>query len=225
MRAVIVNCTLTSAHAPSTTEALAEVVAREMRAAGVEVEWVPAVDRATRPGVESDLGEGDGWPPIRARLLSSEILVMASPTWRGRPSSAAQRVLERMGALLSETVEDGTPVACGRVAGVVVTGNEGGAHHVISEIAGGLVDVGYTVPGQAWVYWNAGPGAGPSYCETAHGHDWADHTARTMAHNLVAAATALSAGPARPAAVVRTLRAGRFRRLTRRVSPPERGTG
>ncbi len=30
--------------------------------------------------------------------------------------------------------------------GVVVTGNEDGAHHVITEIAGALIDVGFTIP-------------------------------------------------------------------------------
>jgi hypothetical protein len=42
----------------------------------------------------------------------------------------------------------------------VVTGNEDGAHHVISEVTGGLGDIGYTIPGQAFTYWNKGPGPG-----------------------------------------------------------------
>jgi hypothetical protein len=40
---------------------------------------------------------------------------------------------------------------------VEVTGNEDGAHHVISEIADALIDIGYTIPGQAWTYWNRLP--------------------------------------------------------------------
>lgn len=75
-------------------------------------------------------------------------LVSASPTWLGRPSSVAQRVLERMDAMMSETDDEDRPVACNRVAGVVVTGNEHGAHHVISEISGALADIGYTIPGR-----------------------------------------------------------------------------
>jgi hypothetical protein len=39
---------------------------------------------------------------------------------------------------------------------MVVTGNEDGAHHVISELAGALVDIGFTVPGQSWTYCNLG---------------------------------------------------------------------
>ena len=46
--------------------------------------------------------------------------------------------------MLSETDDQGRPVAYNRVAGVVVTGNEDGAHHVISEISGALADIGYT---------------------------------------------------------------------------------
>jgi multimeric flavodoxin WrbA len=97
----------------------------------------------------------------RATAGAADILVMATPTWLGQPSSVAKRALERMDALLSETHDDdATPIAHGRVAGVVVTGNEDGAHHVIAEIAGALIDIGYTVPGQAWTYWNKGPGPG-----------------------------------------------------------------
>ena len=35
-------------------------------------------------------------------MVGAEILVMATPTWLGKPSSVAQRVLERMDAMLSE---------------------------------------------------------------------------------------------------------------------------
>jgi len=47
-------------------------------------------------------------------------------------------------------------VAYNRLADVVVTGNEDGAHHVISEVAGALIDIGNTIPGQAWTFWNKG---------------------------------------------------------------------
>jgi hypothetical protein len=107
----------------------------------------------------------------------------------------AQRVLERMDAFISETSEDGLPVAYNRVAGVVVTGNEDGAHHVIATVAQGLIGIGYTVPGQAWTYWNMGPGPGPSYMETDHKHDWSKKTAESAAQNLFRCAEALAAHP------------------------------
>jgi multimeric flavodoxin WrbA len=195
VKALLVNCTLKPRPEKSNTEALATVVADALRQEGVEVASVRAVDHSLHPGVESDMGEGDEWPAIRARILESEILLFATPTWLGRPSSIAQRVLERMDAMLSETDEEKRPVAYNRVAGVVVTGNEDGAHHVISEVSGALADIGFTIPGQAWTYWNKGPGPGEDYSETEEGHEWSHSTGRTAAANLLAVAKALEAKP------------------------------
>jgi multimeric flavodoxin WrbA len=195
MRALVLNCTLKRAPEPSNTDGLTQVVVEALGRAGVETTRLRLVDLDIRPGVTSDEGDGDQWPVVHEQLLASEILVVATPTWVGRPSSVAQRMLERMDAMISETDDEGRPVAYNRVAGVLVTGNEDGAHHVISEIAGGLGDIGYTIPGQAWTYWNKGPGPGPSYNETDEGHDWSAKTGRAMAANLVAVAQALAARP------------------------------
>ena len=126
MRALVLNCTLKPSPQPSNTEALARVVADAMEKRGITVEWVRVVDHDIKPGVESDMGAGDAWPTIRRQILASEILVIATPTWVGKPSSVAQRVIERMDAMISETDDDGRPVAYNRVAGVVNTGNEDG---------------------------------------------------------------------------------------------------
>ncbi|MBB4905210.1 flavodoxin family protein [Actinophytocola algeriensis] len=193
MRALILNCTLKKSPADSNTQKLADVVGAELGKHGVEVESVRVADLRVEPGVETDMG--DDWTAVHEKLLAAEILVVASPTWLGRPSSVAQRVLERMDAMISETGDDDRPVAYDRVAGVVVTGNEDGAHHVISEITGALNDIGYTIPGQAWTYWNMGPGPGPDYSDTDHGHEWSEKTAATMASNLLAVATALAKQP------------------------------
>ena len=195
MRALVLNCTLKPSPAQSNTEALAKVVIQALEGHGVQSELVRVADYDVRPGVSSDEGQGDQWPQLRARILDAEILVMASPTWLGQPSSVAKRVLERMDAMISETDDQDRPVAYNRVAGVVVTGNEDGAHHVINEISGALIDIGFTVPGQSWTYWNMGPGPGPSYLETDQGHDWSASTARAAAGNLVAVARALQATP------------------------------
>jgi multimeric flavodoxin WrbA len=195
VKALVLNCTLKPSPAVSNTEALARIVTEPLAGEGVESEQVRLVDLDIKPGVNSDEGPGDDWPEVRERILSSEILIVASPTWLGRPSSVAQRALERMDAMLSETDEEGRPVAYNRVAGVVVTGNEDGAHHVISEISGALVDIGFTVPGQSWTYWNMGPGPGPSYLDSDHKHDWSQSTGQMAATNLLGVARALAANP------------------------------
>ncbi|GAA2574080.1 MULTISPECIES: flavodoxin family protein [Streptomyces] len=195
MRALVINCTLKPSPQPSNTEALAATVIAALKGHGAEVDVVRAVDLNLKPGVETDMGDGDDWPDVHEKLLASQILVVASPTWLGRPSSVAQRVLERMDAMLGETDDENRPIAYNRVAGVLVTGNEDGAHHVISEISGGLADIGYTIPGQAWTYWHLGPGPGPDFLDDERGHDWSVSTGRAMASNLVHAARALDAMP------------------------------
>ncbi|GLZ29159.1 hypothetical protein Lesp02_13490 [Lentzea sp. NBRC 105346] len=195
LSAVVLNCTLKKSPEPSNTDALAQVVIDELRGRDVGVRTYRLADLSIPPGVSTDMGDGDDWPRIHDELLRSEILVVATPTWVGHPSSIAQRVLERMDAMISETDSQDRPVAYNRVAGVVVTGNEDGAHHVISEIAGALGDIGYTIPGQAWTYWNRGPGPGPSFSETDEGHDWSAKTGRAMAANLHATALALAKNP------------------------------
>jgi multimeric flavodoxin WrbA len=193
MRATILNCTLKPAPETSNTEALAKVVGDALTRHDVEVELVRVLDFDVRPGVSSDEGDDDQWPTLREKILASEVLVIATPTWLGQISSVAKRVLERMDAMLSETDDEGRPVAYGRVAGFVVTGNEDGAHHCIAQLAQGLIDIGWTVPGQAWTYWNKGPGPGPRYLETDEGHEWSATTGQTAAQNLVTVARALQA--------------------------------
>jgi multimeric flavodoxin WrbA len=197
MRATILNCTLKPSPEESSTEALSGVLHGGLERRGVSTETLRVVDFEIKPGIETDMGAGDEWPAIHERLVDSEILVIATPTWLGQQSSVCKRVLERMDAMLSETDDEGRPIAYNRVAGVVVTGNEDGAHHVISEVSGALIDIGYTIPGQAWTYWNKGPGPGDSYLEIddPEGKQWSHETGEAAVHNLVGVAEALAANP------------------------------
>jgi multimeric flavodoxin WrbA len=192
MRALVLNCTLKPSPATSNTEALAQVLIRQFEAEGVEADLVRLVDLDIRPGVSSDMGDGDAWPAVREKILASDILVIATPTWLGQHSSVCMRALERMDALISETDDSGRPVAFGKVAGIVITGNEDGAHHIVGTVSQALIDIGFTIPGHSWTYWHLGPGAGPDYTATDKGHDYSDRVGRNAARNLMAAAQALS---------------------------------
>lgn len=195
MRALILSCTLKPSPQTSNTEALAQAMIRQFHHDGVETEMVRLVDLDIRPGVVSDAGEGDDWPQVRRKILAADVLVMATPTWLGQHSSVCQRALERMDALLSETQDDGRPVAFDKTAGVIVTGNEDGAHHIIGCVSQALIDIGFTVPGHSWSYWHLGPGPGPDYVEAEKGHDYSDRIARNAARNLAAVAKALKSAP------------------------------
>jgi multimeric flavodoxin WrbA len=198
MHALVLNCTLKASPQSFNTEALVSVLTDALEQHGLETDILSVMDFRIHPRDSSDEGDGDEWPQIRERILVSEILVFASPTWLGRPGSIAHGVFERMDAMLAATDDKNRPVAYNRVAGVVVTGNEDGAHHVISEISDALIDIGFTVPGQSWTYWNASPGPGADYLNTTHGHDWSHRTATLAAGNLMAVARALKKSPVPP---------------------------
>jgi len=192
MKAVVLNCSLKPSPEPSNTQQLADVVIEAMAAEDVQTTSFRLADLTLDHGVETQMSDEDEWPKVHDAIVEADILVMATPTWVGHPSSYAQQALERLDAMISETDDDDTPLAYGKVAGVIVTGNEDGAHHVISEIAGGLIDIGFTIPGQAWTYWNRGPGPGPEFSDTQDGHEWSEDTGRTMAQQLVKGARALA---------------------------------
>lgn len=196
MKALILNCTLKPSPEPSNTEALANVLAAVWKADGIDSEMVRLVDLDIKPGVKSDQGDGDAWPGVRAKIVAADILVIATPTWMGQMSSVAKRALERMDAFFSETDDQGRTPAMGKVGGVVITGNEDGAHHIVGTVSQVLVDVGFTVPGQSWTYWHLGPGAGPDYLETPKAHDYSDRVGRNAARNLAWVARALAGSPA-----------------------------
>ena len=195
LSAVVLNCTLKPSPSQSNTEALAAVVLDALKERGVKGDSVRVVDHDVRPGVESDMGEGDEWPAIRSKVVEADILILATPTWLGQISSVCKRVLERLDAFLSEEQSDGRPIAYDKVAGFVVTGNEDGAHACIAQMAQGCIDRGFTVPAQGWTYWNKGPGPGDEEYLNSDEKEWSHTTGVTAAQNLMAVAGALKQHP------------------------------
>ncbi|HEV7293221.1 MAG TPA: flavodoxin family protein [Devosia sp.] len=153
LSAIALNCTLKSSGSPSSTDLLLGQVLEAFRQEGVEGEILRVADFDVKPGVSSDEGNGDQWPQLRRRILDSDILILGTPIWLGQPSSVCKRVLERMDAFLGEKDDAGRLVSYDIVAGVVVVGNEDGAHHVSAELYQALNDVGFTLPANAVSYW------------------------------------------------------------------------
>ena len=154
--AFAVNCSLkrSSAGKSSSTDRILADLATAFRRHDVELgEIVRLADHDVKPGVESDMGDGDEWPAIREKIVAADIFVLGTPIWMGQPSSIAKRVLERLDAFLGETDDKGRMPASGKVALAAVVGNEDGAHHCHAECFQGLVDVGFTIPANAGCYW------------------------------------------------------------------------
>ena len=155
LTAFALNCSLrgVQSEAPSSTDKLITDLFAAMAPHGVTGEIVRAVDHDIQPGVLSDMGPGDAWPALRARVVAADIFVLGLPVWMGQPSSVAKRVLERFDAFLSETDDRGQMPAAGKVALVAVVGNEDGAHNCHACAFQALNDVGFTIAANAGVYW------------------------------------------------------------------------
>ncbi len=130
----------------SHTEALCELVIENLRGYNVDSEIIRLVEYEIKAGVESDMGHGDQWPEILKKVLASDIIVFATPIWWGIQSSLIQRVIERMDALNDELLETGRSELANKVGGMVITGAEDGAEHIIGNIANFIVWNGMTLP-------------------------------------------------------------------------------
>jgi len=184
LTALALVCTLTRSPQESSTQLLTDQVLDALAGHGVRGASLRLVDHEVRPGVQSDMGDGDEWPGIRERLLDADILVLTTPTWVGHMSSIAQRVLERLDAELSNTDAAGRPILYDKVALVGIVGNEDGAHQITAALYQGLGDLGYTIPAQGVTYWNG---------EAMHTVDYKD---LDTTPDAVASATAAAAANA-----------------------------
>jgi len=186
LKAVILNCTLKKSPEVSNTEALIRKVVDLMAPLGVESEIVRVIDYDIPFGVESDLGPGDDWPQIYAKLKAADIVIIGTPI-----------VIER----LDGSYNDGDPVTgqfplYGKVAGVVVTGNEDGAHDAAATTLFNLSHLGCVVPPNVDTYWVGDAGPGPSYIEAGGDrHLYTNKTARYLAHNVAWMARLLKDNP------------------------------
>jgi multimeric flavodoxin WrbA len=154
LRALALVCTLTPSQGRSSSQLMAEQVLAALAKHDVVGDHVRLVDLDIKPGVELDMGNGDEWPDVRAKIMAADILLVSTPTWMGQASSVAHRVLERLDAEISETDDEGRPLTYGKVAVAAVVGNEDGAHKISADLFQALNDVGFTIPAGGVTYWN-----------------------------------------------------------------------
>ena len=191
------NCSLKPGSEGSSSELLADQLLAEMtRQGATSAEQVRVADSDVRPGTGADMGDGDQWPALRAKVLAADVLVIALPIWNGQPSSVAVRVFERLNAMLSETDDAGRTPLYGKAAGVAVVGNEDGAYHVAGITYQVLSDMGCTIPPGAMAYWHGQTGgAEGDYKDLPEVPEHVRSLLPAVASNLLACARALQATP------------------------------
>ncbi|MBX4192056.1 flavodoxin family protein [Candidatus Parcubacteria bacterium] len=130
----------------STTETLAELLIEKLKDHNVESEVVKLADHNIPPGTRSNMGQGDEWPQILQKMFAADIIIFATPIWWDNQSSLIQRVVERLDELNDKIVETGKSELLNKVGGIVITGGEDGAQHIIGNLANFMAWNGLTLP-------------------------------------------------------------------------------
>lgn len=97
LTAFALNCSLKASNdreKSSTDRLLADVLAALMQYE-VKGEIVRALSHDIKPGVLSDMGEGDDWPKLRKKILAADIFVLGLPMWLGQARPGADGCVSR----------------------------------------------------------------------------------------------------------------------------------
>lgn len=197
LKALFLNCTLKKSPETSNTSAFIGEAEKIFHELGVETEQIRVVDHNVKFGNTSDEGEGDAWPQILEKVKAADMVIIATPIWRGDRSSVAKIVNERFDGVMSEdTAENGQYLTYNKVGGVMVDGNEDGAKKAISSICFDLAEHGFTVPVNGFTYYVGKAGPGDSYIKAeGNKHKFTNNMILLMVHNMVHLARILKSNP------------------------------
>lgn len=197
LHACILNCTLKKSPTVSNTQALIDKVVNQYNKLNVTADVIRVADYQIPFGVSSNEGPDDEWPEILEKIKAAQIFIIATPIWFGVRGSVSQMVIER----LDGTYEEGDPETgqfplYGKVGGVIVTGNEDGAHDVAANTLFNLTHLGCTIPPNVDTYWVGPAGPGPSYIEADGMHHlYTNKTLRFLVSNTTYMAQLLQKHP------------------------------
>lgn len=169
LKALYINCSIKSKKEESHTQRLMDRSMGIMRAEGVQVEEIYALDHQIAFGMIKDgkeEGLADDWPAIQKKIMDADILVIGTPIWLGEKSSVATLVIERIYAYSGDRNNKDQYLYYGKTGGCIITGNEDGIKHCARDLLYAMQHVGYVIPPQADCGWIGEAGPGPSYGDT-----------------------------------------------------------
>lgn len=197
MKAIVLLATLKSTpQGFSNTGVLADLLIEEMSKLGVASEVVRLAERNIPPGTRTDMGAGDEWPQIVKKIGEADIIIFATPVWWGSHSSLLQRVIERMDELNDEIVQTGKSELLNKVGGMVITGGEDGAQHIIGNLSNFMVWNGLSLPPACSLsYLGESADSAEELAKKFRASKYTSGMARTMARNMVHMAKLLKENP------------------------------
>lgn len=199
MQAVILLGTLKNSTSSdfSHTEILSRLLVEDLLDHGVHTDMVRLADYTIPPGLKNDMGGNDQWPLILKKIFAADIVILATPIWWGSHSSIIQRVIERMDELNDEIAATGKSELLNKVGGMVITGAEDGAQHVIASLANFMIWNGLTLPPACSLSYLGSyqDETASSLLEKFRAQSYTRGMAKTMARNLAHLARTLKNNP------------------------------
>ena len=186
LKALFLNCTLKKSNLTYNTRVLIDKVIKLMEQYDVDSEVVTIADYNVSHGITIGKEDPkDEWPVIYKKMKAADIVVMCSPVWWGTRGSMLQKVIERCIGVFSDTdKKTGQYAMYGKVGGVIVTGNEDGAHTVVAQTQANMAHLGFLIPPNSDAYWVGEARAGPSYKEAGKKHLYTNKLAEFISYNL-----------------------------------------
>lgn len=154
MKALCLLGTLKKGSEKSNTEIIVNKIFKILEKKGVKTKTIRLSNYNIKHGIKAKMG--DDWPKILKQIIESDIVIFATPIWWGTYSSQMQKVMERMTDLddVDESYKiTGRALLKHKVAGVVVTGAEDGAQHIVGMLSGTLMWYGFCIPPMSSAYW------------------------------------------------------------------------
>ena len=198
---LILNTSLKHTWKLSNTEELSRLVVKNMKEEYKEIsaEFIRLADLHIPPGVKFSEDKKDTWPMIAEKMISSDIIIFATPIWWGARSSLMQRIIERMDSFDEQYKDKGRSLLLNKTAGVVITGSEDGAQSTLGSILSVLTFMNFTIPPECCTYWVGEVGKPPKTNRKDRLKNKASKImAKKMAHNLVYYANLLKKYPLNP---------------------------
>jgi multimeric flavodoxin WrbA len=163
LNTLILNGSLKHGSENSNTQEVADMVIAEMaKLSELQTETIRLADKNLSVGLEYKISDEDEWPQIVDKIIAADVIIFATPIWWGQRSSLIQRLIERMDAFDEGEVPGGRGALLNKVAGIVITGSEDGAQHVLASIMEVLTFMNFTLPPQCCTYWVGEVGIDPS---------------------------------------------------------------
>lgn len=156
LKALILLGSLKSGTDATNTLILSQFLTKYLAEHNTECEIIRLANYDIKPGTYITVdSEGDDWPVILEKILTSDIVIFATPIWWGIQSSLIQRIIERLDELHDEIMDTGNSKLTNKVAGIIVTGDSDGAQHIIANLCNFFIALGLTIPpfGTLTVLW------------------------------------------------------------------------